>query len=61
MALAANVSTAETFYMLLSQELDICDIGVDELVQESWLVEDEFVNESDDNLRNEEDYAFCAW
>ena len=36
-------------------ELDICDIEVDELVQESRLVEDEFVHESDDNLRIEED------
>ena len=38
-----------------TQELDICDIEVDELVQESRLVEDEFVNESDDDLRIEED------
>lgn len=37
------------------QELDICDIEVDELIQESRLVEDEFVNESDDDLRIEED------
>ena len=38
-----------------SKELDICDIEVEELVQESRLVEDEFVNESDDDLRIEED------
>ena len=42
-------------YVTHLQELDICDIEVDELIQESRLVEDEFVNESDDDLRIEED------
>ena len=41
--------------MQLYQELDIYDIKVEELVQESRLVEDEFVSESDDDLRIEED------
>ena len=41
--------------MLLTFKSWIFDIKVEELVQESQLVEDEFVNESDDDLRIEED------